>query len=79
MPDSTEPRHILTRFDQALNELRASLLRMASLAEQNFNMASRALAARDENLCNRVIAEDEEVDGDPAQLAGGATRDLEHA
>ena len=62
MPDSTEPRHILTRFDQALNDLRASLLRMASLSEQNFNMAARALATRDENLCNRVIAEDEEVD-----------------
>jgi phosphate transport system protein len=62
MPDSTEPRHILTRFDQALNELRASLLRMASLAEQNFSMSARALATRDENLCNRVIAEDEEVD-----------------
>ncbi len=62
MPDSTEPRHILTRFDQALNDLRASLLRMASLSEQNFSMAARALATRDENLCNRVIAEDEEVD-----------------
>lgn len=62
MPNSTEPRHILSRFDQALTELRSSLLRMASLAEQNFNMAAQALSTRDENLCNRVIAEDEEVD-----------------
>lgn len=62
MPDSAEPRHILSRFDQALKELRADLLRMASLAEQNFSSAARALSTRDENLCNRVIAEDEEVD-----------------
>ena len=35
---------------------------MASLSEQNFSSAARALSTRDENLCNRVIAEDEEVD-----------------
>lgn len=62
MPDSAEPRHILSRFDQALKDLRADLLRMASLSEQNFSSAARALSTRDENLCNRVIAEDEEVD-----------------
>lgn len=62
MSSQPEPRHILSRFDQSLAELRASLLRMASLAEQSFDMAARALAGRDENLCNRVIAEDEEID-----------------
>lgn len=62
MPSSSEPRHILSNFDRALAELRADLMRMASLAEQNFVSAARALATRDENLCNRVIAEDEEVD-----------------
>jgi phosphate transport system protein len=35
---------------------------MASLTELSFNNAARALASRDENLANRVIAEDEEVD-----------------
>lgn len=62
MPASSEPRHILSNFDRALGELREDLMRMASLAEQNFLNAARALATRDENLCNRVIAEDEEVD-----------------
>jgi phosphate transport system protein len=62
MPEPIPQRHILTRFDNALNELRSDLLRMASMAEQSFSSAARALAGRDENLCNRVIAEDEEVD-----------------
>ena len=62
MSDPTSPRHILSRFDSNLNDLRSDLLRMASLAEQSFSSASRALASRDENLCNWVIAEDEEVD-----------------
>ncbi|MBX7210421.1 MAG: phosphate signaling complex protein PhoU [Verrucomicrobiaceae bacterium] len=62
MPATTDSRHILSRFDQALTDLRADLLRMASLCEQNFSTAARALATRDEDLCNRVIADDEEVD-----------------
>lgn len=62
MSSQPEPRHILSRFDQALADLRASLLRMASLAGQSFDMAARALAGRDENLCDCVITEDEEVD-----------------
>jgi phosphate transport system protein len=59
---SQEPKHILSLFDRALKQLRADLFRMASLTELSFNNAARALAARDENLANRVIAEDEEVD-----------------
>ncbi len=62
MSSVTEPKHILSHFDRALTQLRADLFRMASLTELSFNNAARALATRDENLCNRVIAEDEEVD-----------------
>lgn len=57
-----EPRHILSNFDKALEQLRGNLFRMAGLASQNFTGAARALAQRDEDLCNRVIADDEEVD-----------------
>jgi phosphate transport system protein len=57
-----EPRHILSNFDKALEQLRGNLFRMAGLATQNFTDAARALAQRDEDLCNRVIADDEEVD-----------------
>ena len=59
---TTETKHILTLFDRALTQLRADLFRMASLTELSFNNAARALATRDENLANRVIAEYEEVD-----------------
>lgn len=57
-----EPRHILSNFDRSLGQLRDALSRMALLAEDSFNSASRALAHRDEDLCNRIIAEDEESD-----------------
>jgi phosphate transport system protein len=57
-----ESRHILTNFDTALNQLRHDLFRMASLTTQNLNYAMRGLVERDEDLCNQVIADDDEVD-----------------
>ncbi len=62
MSSLTEPKHILSNFDRALSQLRADLFRMAALSEASFANVARALALRDENLCNRIIAEDEEVD-----------------
>jgi phosphate transport system protein len=57
-----EPRHILSNFDKALAQLRGNLFRMAGLTAQNFTGCARALVQRDEDLCNRVIADDEEID-----------------
>jgi phosphate transport system protein len=57
-----EPRHILTSFDQSLTQLRQDLFQMASMASQNMNDAVRGLLERDTDLCNQVIAEDEQVD-----------------
>ncbi len=62
MSSHTEPKHILTNFDRALSQLRSDLFKMAALSETSFANAARALALRDENLCNRIIADDEEVD-----------------
>lgn len=55
-------RHILSSFDEALNRLRQDLFHMASVATQNLNDAMRGLSERDQDLCNQVIAEDEQVD-----------------
>jgi phosphate transport system protein len=60
-PEMNE-RHILSSFDQALDQLRQNLFHMASVAMQNLNDAVRGLIERDPDLCNQVIAEDEEVD-----------------
>jgi phosphate transport system protein len=62
MSDINKPKHILTLFDRALGQLRENLAHMALLAQESFDNSARALAGRDEDLCNRVIAEDEEVD-----------------
>ncbi len=57
-----EPRHILSSFDKALNQLHDDLLRMASLTMRNLSASIRGLEDRNADLCNQVIAEDNEVD-----------------
>jgi phosphate transport system protein len=54
--------HILGSFDEALGNLRNDVLMMASLTERNLERAFRGLFERDEELCNLVIADDEEID-----------------
>jgi phosphate transport system protein len=58
--DST--RHILTNFEAALDNLRKDVLMMASLATRSFENARKGLFERDEDWCNTVIADDEEID-----------------
>ena len=54
--------HILGSFDAALDALRNNVLMMASLTERNLDRAFRGLFERDGELCNQVIADDEEID-----------------
>jgi phosphate transport system protein len=54
--------HILGSFDEALGALRNNVLMMASLTERNLDRAFRGLFERDSELCNLVIADDEEID-----------------
>jgi phosphate transport system protein len=56
------PRHILTSFETALDTLRKDVLIMASLATRSIDNARKGLFERDEDWCNTVIADDEEVD-----------------
>ena len=55
-------KHIISSFDAALNVLKNDVLMMSSLTDQNFQTAIEALLNRDSELCNQVIADDEEVD-----------------
>src|SRR4051812_9753102 len=57
-----EPTHILSSFDKALESLNESIHRMATITQESLADSSRALARRDETLCNRIIADDETVD-----------------
>ena len=54
--------HTLTTFTAALNELRGDLLTMSSLAQRNLRNSLKGLMERDDDWCNDVIAEDEEID-----------------
>lgn len=57
-----ETPHILSSFDKALSKLNQDIQRMAAVTLESINDSARALARRDEDLCNRVIADDEIVD-----------------
>jgi phosphate transport system protein len=56
------PKHILGTFDEALSDLRKDLLTMAGLTERNLYRAINGLLQRDDSLCTKAIADDEEVD-----------------
>jgi phosphate transport system protein len=56
------PKHILGTFDEALSNLRNDLLTMAGLTEYILRGAINGLLQRDNNLCTKAIADDEQVD-----------------
>ena len=60
----TEPSrpHTLSNFTTALDHLRGCVLMMSSLAQLNLQNAVKGLIERDEDWCNTVIADDEEID-----------------
>src|SRR5437773_8064363 len=58
----TPPKHILGTFDEALSALRNNVLMMAGLAERSLDRAIKGLFQRDDDLCTRAIADDEEID-----------------
>lgn len=60
MPDLA--KHISSGFDAALYGLRDDVLMMSSLTDRIFQTAFEALLNRDSELCDHVVAEDEEVD-----------------
>lgn len=59
---SNDHIHILSLFGNALSALRQDILRMASVTSENLRNATRGLVDRNDDLCNKAIADDEEVD-----------------
>ena len=65
MPNS----HIVSSFDDALNQLRTRIFNMAELVSTQFSEAERALVEKDLNLANLVRQKDKQVDHMiPAQI-----------
>jgi phosphate transport system protein len=54
--------HILTTFEESLQILRNDALMMGSLTVRNLANAGKGLFDRDEDWCNTVIVDDEEID-----------------
>src|ERR1700757_558697 len=56
------PKHILGKVDEALKYAHKDLLTMAGLTERSLSHAIKGLLKRDDSLCTKPIADDEEVD-----------------
>lgn len=54
--------HILSELDNALEDLKQKMILIGSLTQQNLESSIKGLLDRDIQLCNKVIADDEEVD-----------------
>ncbi len=59
---SNEHRHILGSFQNALHQLKRDLSSMAGTTVQNVENAIKGLIERSDELCNKAIADDTEVD-----------------
>ncbi|MBP7949415.1 MAG: phosphate signaling complex protein PhoU [Verrucomicrobiales bacterium] len=57
-----EHRHILGLFEKALHQLKLDVTSMAAIAVKNVTNAIRGMIDRNDDLCNRAIADDTEVD-----------------
>ena len=57
-----QAKHISSSFDSALYGLKNDVLMMSSLADRILHTAFEALWNRDSELCDHVVAEDEEID-----------------
>jgi phosphate transport system protein len=55
-------KHISSSFDTALYGLKNDVLMMSSLTDRIFQTAFEALINRNSELCDHVVAEDEEID-----------------
>jgi phosphate transport system protein len=55
-------KHIRSSFDAALYGLKNDVLMMSSLTDRIFQTAFEGLLKRDSELCDHVVAEDEEID-----------------
>lgn len=58
----TQPKHILTTFDEALTALRNNVLTMSTLTVRSLENALTGLRERNDDLCLQAIADDEEID-----------------
>jgi hypothetical protein len=67
---SDRSKHISSSFDTALYGLENDVLMMSSLPDRIFQTAIEALFNRDSELCDHVIAEDEEIDILEKQVEG---------
>jgi phosphate transport system protein len=59
---SEQSKHISSSFDAALYGLRNDVLMMSSLTDRMFQSAFEALLSRNNELCDYVIAEDDQID-----------------
>ena len=62
MSTESGSNHILSNFQDSLDQLRKDVLTMASMAQLNLDHSVRGLLDREGSMCKAAIADDEDVD-----------------
>jgi phosphate transport system protein len=62
MAMAKQSKHIISSFDAALYGLKNDVLMMSSLTDRMFQAAVEGLLNLDGDLCNQVVADDDEID-----------------
>jgi phosphate transport system protein len=57
-----QSKHISSSFDAALYGIKNDVLMMSSLTDRMFQAAVEGLLGRESDLCNQVVADDDEID-----------------
>ena len=73
---SETPTHIVKSFDEELQKLDETILRMGGLAESLLGDALNALKRRDSDLASRVVQSDAEIDRAEIAVSETAVRIL---
>ena len=76
MPE--QAKHIRSSYDAAPYGLRNDVLMMSSLTDRILQTAFEAFLTRNSELCDQVVAEDEDIDTIGEKLVARATADPEN-
>ena len=62
MPSTTEPEHLVKKYDNELKQLRDKLTQMGGIVESQVALASEAMLNRDADAAAKAVEEDPKVD-----------------
>ncbi len=76
MAAEEQAQHIVSSYDEDMNDLQRRIIQMGGLVERQIDLAIQSLAKRDVELAARVIEQDDEIDNMEEEIDKEAIRIL---